>query len=99
MSKPTVRLYGLLPMTRARYLWQLSLALCLAAVILTLWLTRWPALRRDLTALSGDGVARVVWIGDAVPWVILAVAAVQLIEALIVLRLFARKEGQASGGP
>ncbi len=95
MSETTVRLYGLLPMTRRRYIWQVAVGFCLAAGILAIWWTRWPPLRADLAAMQGDGVARVIWCVDAVPWVILTVAALQAVEAWVVLGMFTRKEKES----
>jgi rhodanese-related sulfurtransferase len=85
-----VKVYGLLPMTRERYLRQVAAAVVLAVGILTLWWTAWPAVRSNLeTTPASDWVRRLI---DVAPWIIVAALVQQSVESWIVLRRFAQKE-------
>jgi hypothetical protein len=85
-----VTLYGFVPMTRRRYVFQLVIAGGMAAALLIVWWLRWPDLRQQLVA-SGSG-PRLVQAFDAAPWVILAGCALQAVEAWFVFRALAKKE-------
>jgi hypothetical protein len=87
-----IKLYGFMTMTRRRYLLQLAVALGLAAVVVALWWWKWPEYRA--TAAVGESVAldRFVAVMNALPWIVLAAVALQLIEAFFVLRQFRRTE-------
>jgi hypothetical protein len=98
MSQPAkdelvrVRLYGLVSLTKGRYLLQLAVAVVLAAGLLALWWFRWPEVRRALLAAQSPVMDKAVAFGDAAPWVIGAPAVLQAVEAFFVLRAFRRKE-------
>jgi hypothetical protein len=92
-----IKVYGLVPMTRRRYLTQLAVAVVLALVLLGLWWFLWPGRRAQLLSNPSPARQRVGAAVDAVPWVILAVAGAQAVEAWFVLRRFARKEAAREG--
>lgn len=90
---PRVRLYGLVSLTRRRYLIQLSVAFVLAGGLLLLWYFRWPTVRKALQEGQSPVVERIIGFWDAAPWFIGALAALQVIEAFFVLRAFRKKAG------
>jgi hypothetical protein len=87
-----VKVYGLLSRTRRRYVLEATVGVvCLVAVMVAWWFG-WPKLRQRLVQLELSPAMRtVVIILDAVPWLLLVVAAVKAVEIPIVLRAFARK--------
>ncbi|MGL4554151.1 MAG: hypothetical protein ACRC33_23555 [Gemmataceae bacterium] len=93
-AKPaSVRLYGLVPMTRRRYVFQLVFAGMLAASLLVAWWLTWEHARRQLVASAAAGW--LVRLLDAAPWLILGACALQAVEAWFVFRALARKEREA----
>jgi hypothetical protein len=92
MTPPRVKLYGLIPMTRRRYLIQLAVALGLSAALLAAWWLYWPAVRVSLRASPSDVLDRVVWFWDAAPYFIGGIVALQAVEAWVVLRKFRAEE-------
>jgi TRAP-type C4-dicarboxylate transport system permease small subunit len=100
MSQPAkaepvrVRLYGLVSLTKRRYLAQLAVAVVLAAGLMALWYFRWPTVRRTLLAAQTPLMDRAVDFWDAAPWVIGALAALQAVEAFFVLRALRQKEAE-----
>ena len=98
MEPVRVKLYGFLPMTRQRYLFQGVVALVGAVVILVGWYFAWPGLRVRLTRPElppSDVRTTIVAVMDCVPWIVLAAIAYEAAEVAVVLRLFARKEANA----
>jgi len=101
MSQPAkaepvrVRLYGMVTLTKRRYLVQLAVAVVLAAGLLALWYFRWPTVRRSLVAAQTALMDQAVKFWDAAPWVIGVLAVLQAVEAFFVLRAFRRKEAEA----
>lgn len=91
-AEATVRLYGFVPMTRRRYIFQLVLAGGLALSLLVAWVLRWPTLRHRLIHPPTPTTYQIVLLVDAAPWLIGAGVVLQAIEAWIVLRLLAKKE-------
>jgi hypothetical protein len=89
-----VRLYGLVSMTRRRYLMQMTVALVLAGGLLALWWAQWPMLKKDLQRNPSPVLDRAIAFWDAAPWVIGAVIGLQAVEAFFVLRAFRRKEAE-----
>jgi rhodanese-related sulfurtransferase len=85
-----VKVYGVVPMTRDRYMRQLAFAVLLAVALLALWWFGWPGLRSKMDTLSSTTWVRKMF--DLAPWVIVAALVQQAIESWIVLGLFARKE-------
>jgi hypothetical protein len=93
-----VKLYGLLPMTKRRYLSQAVIAAVGAVVVLVGWYVAWPGLRVRLTRPElppSEVRTTIVAVMDCVPWIVLTGLAYQAAEAAVVLRLFARKEAPA----
>jgi hypothetical protein len=85
-----VTLYGFVPMTRRRYVFQLVVAGGMAAALLLVWLLRGAELRVHLVALAAHGWMMRLF--DAAPWVILGAVALQAVEAWFVFRALAKKE-------
>jgi hypothetical protein len=92
MTAPRVKLYGLIPMTRRRYLGQLVVALVLSAGLLVGWWLYWPRVRASLEATRSDVLDRIIWFWDFAPWVIGGIVVLQVIEAWVVLRKFRAQE-------
>jgi hypothetical protein len=90
-----VRLYGLVSITRRRYLMQLAFWPVLVPLLLAAWWYRWPAARAILADSESESAAPLIAFGDAFPWVVLGAALLQGIEAFFVLRAFARKRASA----
>lgn len=99
MEPVRIKVYGLLPMTRRRYLSQILVAGLLALTILVLWWSLWPRLREMLQLAEGPGVTRIIAFWDAAPWFLLGLGVLQGIEAYFVLKRFARREAQAHAQP
>ena len=94
MTPVRVKLYGLIPITRRRYLTQFVVALVLsAALLLARWLY-WPTVRRTLEAARSDALDAVIRFWDLAPYLIAGIVVLQLIEAWIVLRRFGRIEAE-----
>lgn len=99
MQPVRVKLYGFLPITRGRYLAQVALGCALGVVLLVVWWLRWPALREQMLALGSQDMGRFLAFGEALPRIVLAVLGLQALEALIVLRRFARCQAEAGSTP
>ncbi len=101
MEPVRVKLYGLFSMTRRRYLAQLVLSGLLIVALLVVWLVHWTSTRQQAHALDLPSLRRVVLLLDLLPWIALGLCVLQAIEAVIVLRAFARKQAQQppSAGP
>jgi hypothetical protein len=92
-----VKLYGLFSMTKSRYIFQAAASAVGAVLVLVGWYFAWPGLRPRLTRpdLPASEIRTlIVAVMDAVPWILLAALAYQAAEVYVVLRAFARKEGQ-----
>jgi hypothetical protein len=86
-------LYGLFPVTRRRYLFQAAAVVVLAAILMATWLVVWyPNSQRPELQHPPPQLALAVGFLNSLPWVLMALAAAQAVEAVVVLRLFARKE-------
>lgn len=99
MTPVRVKLYGLIPITRKRYLIQVGFALFLAAVLLVAWFLYWPTVRNSLRAANSPTLDRIVVFWNLAPVVVGSIVVLQAIEAWIVLRLFARKSAAAIAAP
>ena len=99
MTPVRVKLYGLIHITRRRYLTQLVVALVLSAALLLAWWVYWPAARGSLEASRSDVLDGVVRFWNVAPYLILGIVALQVIEAWVVLRRFRRKEAEQSAKP
>jgi hypothetical protein len=84
-----VKVYGLVPMTRRRYLVQLTFAVVLSLALLGLWWHSWPGVRAEMRASPTPATRWVVAALNAAPWVILAAMVQQAVESWFVLRRFA----------
>jgi hypothetical protein len=93
-----VKLYGLVSMTRRRYLAQVVVFFTLCAALLAVWWFRWPAARTRMKQAPSPVIDRLIAFWNVAPWVILGLALVQTLEAWYVLRLFRRKEAERAGG-
>ena len=91
MTPVRVKLYGLIPIARRRYVVQLVVALTLAAGLLLAWWLYWPTVRGSLQESRSAVLDGVVRFWDAAPYVILGIVVLQGIEAWIVLRRFRLK--------
>ena len=95
MEPVRVRVYGLLSLTKRRYLMQAALGVVAAVLLLAAWYFAWPplALRLKRPELPPSEFRTVlVAVMDNVPWIVLAALAYKAAEVWVVLRLFARKE-------
>lgn len=93
MDPVRIKLYGLVSMTRRRYVAQLAAFLGLAVVGLVGWWLFWPQARTRMAAEPDAAVLRAMSAGmEWFPWVVLGLVAVQLVEAYFVLRRFRAKE-------
>ena len=97
MTPVRVKLYGLIPITRRRYVAQFVFALVLSATLLLAWWLFWPRVRGSLEASRSEVMDGVIRFWNVAPYFILGIVVLQLIEAWIVLRRFRRK--QAEGTP
>ena len=94
MTPVRVKLYGLIPITRRRYVMQFAIALVLSSALLLGWWLYWPNVRGSLEASRSDVLDGVVRFWNVAPYLILGIVALQLIEAWVVLRRFRRKEAE-----
>jgi hypothetical protein len=93
-----VRLYGLVSMTRKRYLLQVAVFVLLAGVVLALWWLFWPARREELRKVPSLRSHRLIQALNLTPVVIFGLLAIQATEVYFVLRRFARKEAERKPG-
>jgi hypothetical protein len=88
-----VKVYGLFPRTRRRYLIETTLGVFLALLLLAAWWFGWPQLRQRLVHLDLPPRMRViVAVLDQAPWLLLAAVLWKGMEVYFVLRAFARRE-------
>jgi hypothetical protein len=93
-----VRVYGLAPMTRGRYLMQAALLVLLATVVMGAWLILWMP-RLTAAREASPQAAFIQTCLSYLPWALLALVVAQGIEAVFVLRAFARKEAARRSVP
>ena len=98
MTPIRVKLYGLIPITRRRYLTQFVIALVLSAMLLVAWWLYWPTVRGSLEAPRSEALDGVVRFWNVAPYLIVGIVVLQLIEAWVVLRRFRRKEAELRSG-
>ena len=94
MEPIRIRLYGMFPLTRKRYVAQLVAALVLAGAVLGAWWFFRESVRQQFGNTEDANALRFVAFWNVFPLVILAVVGLQLLEAFFVLRLFRRKEAE-----
>jgi hypothetical protein len=95
-----VKVYGLVSMTRRGYLTQLAVAGLLVVVWLAFRWLYWPGVRPDPAKVREQRLRYMIVLLDNIPWIVVVVAALLLLEAWLVLRRFRQKEAaQASQKP
>jgi hypothetical protein len=99
MGPVRVKLYGLVWMTRRRYVSMLVFAVALMVLLLGVWWSSWPGVRAALEMAPESRMRRVIAFWDMLPWMIGALGLLLAIEAIVVLRLFARREAEQSQLP
>ena len=99
MTPVRVKLYGMIPITRRRYVKQLVVALVLSSALLLAWWLYWPNVRGSLEASRSDVLDGVVRFWNVAPYLILGMVVLQGIEAWVVLRRFRRKEAEQATKP
>jgi hypothetical protein len=93
-----VKVYGLVPRTRSRYLVESAVALGFAAVLFIAWWLGWPVLRQRFERQELPAVVQVVRVVlEWAPWILLGALGIKLLEMMIVLRCFARRETAPPG--
>jgi hypothetical protein len=90
-----IKLYGLFPTTKRRYITQVIIAGVLMALLLGMWLFYWQGVRQDLSEVSSPLLDRVIVFCNSLPYIVLVIAVLQVIEAYFALRAFARAEAAA----
>jgi hypothetical protein len=99
-APPRVKVYGLFPLTRRRYLKQAVAGVFCLLVVLAAWWLGWPDLRQRLVRVQlPPAMALTVAVLDNAPWILLAALLYKAGEVYCVLRLFARKEAQRAAAP
>jgi hypothetical protein len=109
-----IKLYGLVPMTRKRYLCQQAVAVGLTFVLLFVWywmpspdafLPPPPGPSKGMGPRLAEpveelppGLARFFWIIERLPWLVGLLWILIAVETAIVLRMFARKEAEQTAG-
>jgi hypothetical protein len=96
MDPIRVKVYGLFPLTRRRYLFQAACgAICFFALLVAWWLYG-PELSERLNRMKQTTwITLVHHVLAAAPWVLLGVAVIKVVEMYFVLRRFAAKEAKA----
>jgi hypothetical protein len=90
-----VKVYGLFPRTRRRYLIETAVGAFFALFLLAAWWFGWPRLRPRLVHRELPPLLRVtVAVLDQTPSILLAAVLWKGMEVYFVLRAFARKEAQ-----
>ena len=100
MGPVRIKVYGLFPRTRRRYLTEAAVGAALLLGALAAWWFGWPELEARLNRLPPS---RALLMTKAVlanaPWIILAAAVLKSIELIAVLRRFAREESPRGPDP
>jgi hypothetical protein len=90
-----VKVYGLFPLTRRRYLWQAAFGGLGLSLLFAVWLAAWPQIAERLPHVRLDPwAAAVVAVVAQTPWILLALALFKAVEMWFVLRLFAVREAE-----
>jgi hypothetical protein len=91
-----VKVYGLVSLTRRRYLYQAAMGGFFLLLVFISWIVFWPDLGERLAKLP-----RTPWIVSvgavlaATPWILLTLVLFKCVEMYFVLRRFAEKEAEA----
>ena len=93
MGPVRIKVYGLFPRTRRRYLIEAVVGGSLLLAALVAWWLGWPKLEARLRGLPQvRGVRTTAAVLANAPWIILAAAVLKSIELIAVLRRFAHEE-------
>lgn len=99
MEPPRIKLYGLFPLTRRRYVAQVIAALVLAAGLLAGWWFFREPVRQQFEGAALPSVQLFLACWNALPAVVLVLVVLQAVEAFVVLRLFRRREAEHAAQP
>jgi hypothetical protein len=95
-----VRLYGLVALTRERYLFQAVCGAFGLVLMFAIWLMIWPRIEEGLPHLNPGPLTSAMYAVLAhLPWVLVGLAAFKAVEVAIVLQIFARKEAERKARP
>lgn len=94
-----IKLYGLFPTSKRRYVAQLIVAAVLILFLLISWLVFRRTLRDGLKEIALPVLDLVITLWDLVPWIVGVVAVLQVVEAYFAFRAFARKQAEAAARP
>lgn len=103
MSSPSlepvvVKLYGMVRLTRKRYVLQLVVALVCVVGLLIGWFVFRSRVDHYLRNRPVEVVRHLIMIHTAFPWVVGGLGLLQILEAAIVFRLFRKKEAERAAG-
>ena len=91
-----VKVYGLFPRTRRRYVMEAIIGAGFGLLLFVAWWLGWPHLRQRLVTRELPPFLQLtVTILDWTPWILLAAALLKGMEVLLVLHSFARKEASS----
>ena len=97
MDPVSVKVYGLFPLTRSRYLRQATAGFIALGLVFVAWWFGWPILEKRLGTGELPTWMRVTReILRRAHWLLLGVGAWKAVEMWFVLRAFARKEKSAA---
>lgn len=94
-----IKLYGLFPTTKRRYLVQVVAAGLMICFLLLAWGLYRREVRDRLAGIDAPLLGLAVRVWDLVPWIVLGVLALQVIEAFFAFRAFARLSAPARPSP
>ena len=89
MEPVRIRVYGLFPLTKRRYLGQAVAGVVATVLVFVGWWFAWPPMRDRLTrpelppSAFRDGIVAVM---NDVPWILLAALVYKAVEVVVVLR-------------
>jgi hypothetical protein len=93
-----VKIYGLVPRTRRRYLIESALALGFTTVLFIAWWLGWPVLHQRFAQQELPPFVQVVrFVLEWAPEILLVALAIKLVEMMIVLRCFTHRETAPPG--
>lgn len=92
MEPVRIKLYGLFSLTRRRYVVQFVVALLLAGLLLAGWWWVGRGVSEQFQLGKDPALDRFILFWRFLPFAVLGLMGLQMIEACVVLRLFRRKE-------
>jgi hypothetical protein len=90
-----IKLYGLVSVTKRGYVYQLVFA----GIMLVALLVMWFYFRQKLNPEISPSIAQLRGVLDYLPWAVLAIALLYVLEATIVFRRFAAEEAKRRTAP